>query len=305
MATNDVTRHQHPRDPGHRTSTRRQHLIVAATAIAAVNTMSTLAVAGPAVSFIPHRAIYDISLANSATGSGVEGLTGRMVYEFNGSKCDGYTQTMRFVSRMTNQEGAETINDLRNSSFEDAAASRLRFSSTQYQNDKIAEASQGDAMRGKAGASASVDLVKPAKSRVTLPGDVYFPMQHAAALITAARDGRSIVQANLYDGAEKGDKYYLTTTAIGRKTERSAVKSKASVTGADRLAEFDSWPMAISYFEPGQNKIDAVPTYELSVQYYENGVTGNLKIDYGGFAIAGVLKDLTFLEPAKCNTANP
>ena len=304
MATNDVISHQPQRNSGHRLLTRRQHLISAAIGIAAVNSISTQAFAGPAVSFIPHRAIYDISLASSATGSGVEGLTGRMVYEFNGSTCDGYTQTMRFVSRMTNQEGAETINDLRNSSFEDAAASRLRFSSTQYQNDKIAEASQGDAMRGKAGASASVDLVKPAKSRVTLPGDVYFPMQHAAALISAARDGRSMVQANLYDGAEKGDKYYLTTTAIGKKNERGAVQSKASVSGADRLAEFDSWPMSISYFEPGQNKIDAVPTYELSVQYYENGVTGNLKIDYGGFAIAGVLKELTFLEPAKCNSAD-
>lgn len=256
------------------------------------------------VNFAPHRAVYEITLATATAGSGVEGLSGRMVYEVNGSACDGYTQNMRFVSRMTNQENVETINDLRNSSFEDAKATRLRFSSTQFQNDKIAEASQGDAKRVVATGGATVDLTKPKKTRVTLPSDIHFPMQHAAALITAARNGQSLLAANLYDGAEKGDKYYLTSTAIGKKTERGAVKSNASVTGAGRLADVESWPMSISYFEPDQNNIDAVPAYELSIRYYENGVTGDLKIDYGGFAINGVLKELTFLEPSKCESSS-
>ncbi len=259
--------------------------------------------AAAGVKFAPHRAVYEISLAEATAGAGVEGLSGRMVYEVNGSQCEGYTQAMRFVSRMTNQEGVESLNDLRNSSFEDAKGTQLRFSSTQYQNDKVVEASEGDAARTKA-SEATVDLVKPTKTRVTLPGDIYFPMQHAAALITAARSGKSIIAANLYDGAEKGDKYYLTTTAIGKKTARGVGSANPSVVGADRLAELESWPMAISYFEPGQNNIDAVPAYELSVRYYENGVTGNLKIDYGGFAINGVLKELTFLEQSKCETGS-
>jgi hypothetical protein len=70
-----------------------------------------------------------------------------MVYELTGSPCEGYTQKMRFVTVMTNQEGTETLSDLRNSSWEEADGRKLRFSSTQYQNDQLADASQGNAAR--------------------------------------------------------------------------------------------------------------------------------------------------------------
>ena len=120
------------------------------------------ATAGEAVHFAPHRAVYELSMADSTAGSGVSGVSGRMVYELNGSLCDGYTQNMRFVTIMTNQEGTETVSDLRNSSWEEADGKKLRFSSTQYQNDELADASQGDAARTKGSTPiVGVDLIKP------------------------------------------------------------------------------------------------------------------------------------------------
>jgi hypothetical protein len=56
----------------------------------------------------------------------------------------------------------------------------------------------------------------------------------------------------------------------------------------------------MSYFETGKDKQDAAPAYELSYRYYENGVTTDLNIDYGEFAIKGTLKELTFLDAGKC-----
>jgi hypothetical protein len=257
--------------------------------------------AADGVAFAPHRAVYEIELSNSTAGSGVADMSGRMVYELNGSTCDGYTQNMRFVTRMTNQDGAETINDLRSSSWEEAGGKRLRFSSSQYQNDKIAEASQGDAMRDAGKPSVSVDLVKPGKKRLRLPEDVYFPMQHAEAVLAAARRGTKIFPANLYDGSENGGKVYATTSIIGKKFAQGPVKEFANFKDAARLSGVDSWPMSISYFELGKNKQDSPPAYEISYRYFENGVTSDLKIDYGDFAIKGTLKDLTFLDVGKCS----
>jgi hypothetical protein len=254
------------------------------------------------VHFAPHRAVYEISLTKSASGSGVAGLNGRMVYELSGSACEGYTQNMRFVTRMSNQEGGDTINDLRNSSWEEAAGKRLRFSATQYQDDTIVESSQGDANRGKQADSASVDLVKPTKSHLKLPGTIYFPMQHATALIQAAKTGQKIFSASVYDGTEKGDKVYLTTAIIGKPESPDARKSTASFKDAARLAALQSWPMSISYFEAGKDKQDAPPAYELSYHFYENGVTTDLAIDYGEFAIRGELKELNFLPESPCST---
>ena len=258
------------------------------------------ALAAEPVHFAPHRAVYEISLTKSASGSGVAGLTGRMVYELSGSNCEGFTQNMRFVTRMSSQEGGDTINDLRNSSWEDLAGKRLRFSATQYQDDTIIEASQGDATRDKAAPTASVELSKPKKSHVKLPAGTFFPMQHAAALIQSARNGQKIFSANVYDGTEKGDKVYLTNAVIGKAEIPGARKSTASLKDGARLAQLQSWPMSISYFEMGKEKQDAFPAYELAYHFYENGVTSELQIDYGEFAIKGDLKELTFLPESPC-----
>lgn len=260
------------------------------------------AVGAETVSFLPHRAVYEITLARSSAGSGVSEMTGRMVYELTGSACEGFTQNMRFVTRSANQEGTETVNDLRTSSWEETAGKRLRFSSTQYQNETLAEASQGDAARNRPSDTAAtlVELTRPAKKLVTLPGDLYFPMQHATALIEAAKSGKTLLAANLYDGSEKGEKFYATTAVIGKRVEPGAVTNMASMKNGERLAQFVSWPMAISYFEGGKDKQDSPPAYELSFRYFENGISNDLKIDYGEFAIQGTMKELEFLPVSKC-----
>ncbi len=137
----------------------------------------TRAHAGPRarMDFQPHRAVYDITFDHATPGSGVADMSGRMVYEMTGSRCGGYSQSMRFVTRMTNQEGVDQINDLRTTSFEDIAKHHLRFSSSQYENQKLSEASKGIAEPAKGATFTEVKLTKPAKKTVKLPSDIYFP----------------------------------------------------------------------------------------------------------------------------------
>ncbi len=262
-------------------------------------------VAGGAVQFRPHRAVYDISFDHATPGSGVADMTGRMVYEMTGSSCGEYAQSMRFVTRMTNQEGIAQVNDLRTSSFEELATHSLRFSSSQYENQKLSEASQGSAGPGNGSSFTEVKLTKPAKKTVKLPSDIYFPIQHSLALVEAARAGHSQFTANLYDGSDKGEKFYETSAVIGPRGSPGTVKVAANVANGDKLNAISSWPIAIGYFEPGPSRLDALPTYELSFRFYENGVSSRLYIDYGDFAIRGELKELTFLEEGKCGLPTP
>jgi len=262
-------------------------------------------VAGGAVQFRPHRAVYDITFDHATPGSGVADMSGRMVYEMTGSSCGEYAQNMRFVTRMTNQEGVAQVNDLRTSSFEDLATHRLRFSSSQYENQKLSEASQGSAGPGNGASFTEVKLTKPAKKTVKLPSDIYFPIQHSLALVEAARAGHSQFTANLYDGSDKGEKFYETSAVIGPRADPGSVKTPAKVANSEKLNGLASWPIAIGYFEPGPARLDALPTYELSFRFYENGVSSRLYIDYGDFAIRGELKELTFLDAGKCAAASP
>jgi hypothetical protein len=262
-------------------------------------------VGGGAVQFRPHRAVYDITFDHATPGSGVADMSGRMVYEMTGSTCGEYAQNMRFVTRMTNQEGVAQVNDLRTSSFEELATHRLRFSSSQYENQKLSEASQGSAGPGNGASFTEVKLTKPAKKTVKLPSDIYFPIQHSLALVEAARAGHSQFTANLYDGSDKGEKFYETSAVIGPRADPGSVKIPAKVPNSEKLSGLASWPIAIGYFEPGPARLDALPTYELSFRFYENGVSSRLYIDYGDFAIRGELKELTFLDAGKCAAASP
>lgn len=256
---------------------------------------------GTAIKLAPHRAVYEITLERAKGGSGVSDLAGRMVYELTGSACVGYTQTMRFVTRMTNQEGQLTVSDLRSSSWEDPNEGHFRFNSTQYRNEKITDSTDGDARRKTPSAEVRVELTKPEKKEVKLKAGLMFPMQHSIALLETARAGGTSLTTDLFDGSDKGEKVYSTTAQIGKLRSPGSITKLPTIKGAERLDQIPAWPVSISYFEPNSEARDAVPAYEISFLYFENGVSRQLVIDYGEFSIRGTLRSIEFLAPDKCD----
>lgn len=255
---------------------------------------------GETVKLAPHRAIYELSLATTrGGGSGVTSVAGRMAYDLTGSTCEGYTQGMRFVTRMTNQSGNIIVTDLRSSTWEDGAAKRFRFDSSQHRDEKSTEATAGDAVRPGAG-DIKVELTKPAKRNISLPSRVHFPVQHTIAMLLAAKAGKTSFRADLYDGSEKGEKVYDTVAAIGR-VQPAANSKLPPIKYGERLTGQKAWPVSIAYFEPGSDRSDALPIYEMAFLMFENGVSRSLYIDYGEFALQGELTELMFYDPSKCD----
>jgi len=279
----------------------RAHVAAAGTLVLAALWPTASSHAVPdAVVLSPHRAVYEMTLATSRGGSGVTAVSGRMVYELTGSACEGYTQNMRFVTQMTNQGGTAVVTDLRSSSWEEANGKRFRFNSSQYRDEKATEITAGDAARANAADDVKVELTKPAKKGLSLSSGVYFPVQHSIALLKAAKAGKTAFRADLYDGSEKGEKVYDTVSFIGRSVPPGGNRKLPSVKNTEALDKLAAWPVSIGYFEPGSDKLDAVPVYELTFWFFEDGVSRKLFIDYGEFAINGELKEITFHEPSKC-----
>lgn len=248
----------------------------------------------------PHRAVYDMSLDESRSGSGVVGVTGRIVYELTGSPCEGYAQTMRFVTVTTNQDGNELTTDLRSSSWEQVPATKLRFSTSSFQNDMPVEQTQGEAERAAPKGSAVVDLKRPQRRKAALDGEVYFPIQHSLEVLRAARAGKNILLADLFDGSETGEKIYATSTAIGREIKPGGGAPITLSAGSGSLATTASWPVQISYFDRAKVTGEALPLYEMSYRLHANGVTSSLRIDHGDFSIKGDLKELIYLDAKQC-----
>src|SRR5206468_3143976 len=82
------------------------------------------AASGP---FLSHQALYELSLIKSRGSNAISGARGRILYNFSGSACEGYTSEFRQVSELDSGEGKLTLSDLRSSSWEDAAGKSYRF----------------------------------------------------------------------------------------------------------------------------------------------------------------------------------
>lgn len=280
-------------------------VVMAAAALSGPAVMAGANAAGKEIVFVPHRAVYDLSLDNVSSASGVASVNGRIVYELSGSRCEGYAQSMRFVTQTLNQQGDVQTTDLRTSSWEEVPAKRLRFSTSTFQNEVQAEQTQGEAKRKQPSGTATVELVRPAEREFELDGNIYFPIQHSMAIIQAAQSGQFILAANLFDGSETGDKIYATSTAIGRQVKQGQGAPIALTKGGDGLEDVPSWPVLISYYASDTGKADAVPLYEMSYRFHENGVTSSLRINHGEFAIRGELKELTYFEASPCKAKGP
>jgi len=247
---------------------------------------------------VAHRAVYEMTLKDAHSASGITGIDGRMVFEFTGSACDGYSLNMRMVTHMTDSQGQTNLTDLRSSTWEQGDGEKFRFQSAQYLNDKLGDVTMGRAVRERPNDAVKVKLSQPAHAELNLPGRVLFPTQHSLALIDAARVGAVLFQARIYDGSEKGQKVYETTAFIGKTGQPGGDAELESAAKEKGLGELASWPVSIGYFEPKEG--DLTPSYQIDFRLYENGVSRELLIDYGDFSIHGTLTGLEFLKSTEC-----
>jgi hypothetical protein len=246
-------------------------------------------------SIAPHRAVYEISLARSETGSGVSSAKGRMVFEVTGSACDGYKMRQRMVVNIGDEEGNVGLLDFRVSTFESGDGNLYSFDSRTEMNDEVVEAVEGEARRSNA--AIEVSLKQPTEKKVTLDGGVLFPSQHMQAIIDAALADQNFISTDIYEGAGTGEVSDEAATAIGHALTLS---TDSPLRGGVR-----HWPVSVGYFEPTKKVEDGLgeelPSYQMSFMLYENGVTSDLVMDYGDYALAGSLQTIEPLNSPTCS----
>lgn len=242
-----------------------------------------------AAKLVPHRAVYEMTLDGTRPASGISAVQGRMVFDFTGSGCEGYTMNMRMVTRVQARSGRSSISDLRSSTWEHGDGKLYRFNSSHYLGRSLEESTSGDAKRSDG--HVDVRIISPQEKLVKLDGPVLFPTQHSIEILVAARTGKKVLQARVYDGSSKGDDVYATTTFIGKRLAPGVKRPARRVANDKMLDALDSWPVSISYFESA-DKAEALPAYQLNFRLYNNGISRELQIDYGDFAIKGELSSL-------------
>ena len=251
---------------------------------------------GPALAdeLLPHRAVYDLSLYERTERSGITAISGRMVYEFNGSACDGYTVTFRFVTRIDTDE-VSRLTDQQTTTFEEGSGDSFTFVTRSFIDQSLQKELKGTARLSPS--ATLVSLEKPANEEMTLE-ETQFPTQHLLELLQKAQQGETFYETSLFDGSEDGDKVMTTTVIIGKQTSprpNDAEASRIPALGDDRY-----WPVDMAYFDLSTG--NEIPTYRISFKLHDNGITRDLVMDYGDFSMTGRLVELaTFDAPEDCD----
>ncbi|MFT4120753.1 cell envelope integrity EipB family protein [Bradyrhizobium sp.] len=251
--------------------------------------------------FLAHQALYDLSLVKSRSNS-INSARGRILYNFAGSSCEGYTSEFRQVSELDSGEGKITLSDLRSNSWEDAAGKSYRFKIETRMNETDAGRVDGTAERD--GDHINVKLKLPEPKTFTLDGKIVFPTEQIQRIIAAAKDGKSLLELSVYDGSDDGQKVYNTLTVIGQPIPGDrATQSPDPSTSDEHMKALTRWPVTVSYFdrEAQQKEGEQTPVYAMSFELYENGVSRQLVLDYNDFVISGVLGKFDVKDSKPCH----
>jgi len=164
--------------------------------------------------FLPHQALYELSLLKSRGSNAINSARGRILYNFSGSACEGYTSEFRQVSELDSGEGKVTLSDLRSTSWEDGAGKSYRFKIDSRMNDT--DTTPVDGVAERTGDHITVKLKQPEAKTFTLDGATVFPTEQIQRIVSAAREGKSVLELTVYDGSDNGEKVYNTLSVIGQ-----------------------------------------------------------------------------------------
>jgi hypothetical protein len=261
---------------------------------------------GPALSaaggpFLAHQALYELNLVKSRGSNSINGARGRILYNFSGSACEGYTSEFRQVSELDSGEGKVTLSDLRSKSWEDGAGKSYRFKIDTRMNNS--DSAPVDGVAERTGDHVTVKLKAPVAKTFTLDGNTVFPTEQIERIIAAARAGKSVLELMVYDGSDNGEKVYNTLSIIGQPIpgDRSITAPDPS-TANEVMKSTTRWPVTVSYYDRDAKAKDGeqTPVYAMSFELFENGVSRALVLDNNDFVISGALGKFDVRDSKPC-----
>lgn len=245
----------------------------------------------------PHRAVYDLALVKTGGARSLDTARGRIVFDFSGDECQGYSLQYRQVTVLESGETGTRSSDLRNVTFESGDGRSFRFKTESLSDKAKPENVDGTAEKAEGG-EVEVRLRQPKRDAFELPGKPIFPTAHMKRLVEAARAGERTMEVKVFDGSEDGRKVYDTLAIIGNRVAPGPSDPMEESLRRTAMADMPRWPVTLSYFAQGQG--ERTPVYVLAFDLYDNGVSGRLKLDYGEFALKGDLSSIDLPAAKEC-----
>jgi hypothetical protein len=268
---------------------RLSALLAAALALCAPATVPIVPAhaAGLNTALAAHRAIYALTLSSSRGGE-VISATGTMGYEVIDA-CDGWAVRQRLSMTLTNTDGQDVQMVSDYATWESKDGLKFRFHMKQTTDTAVTSQTDGDATLERAGGPGVAHYTVPEDTTKQLPPGTLFPMAHTSAILAGAQAGKKFIALPLFDGTDDAGAEDSSIVVLDWK--------KPEPNKYPLLASLPSTRVRLAFFD--RSKSSEVPTYQVGMRYWENGVADNLQMDFGDFVMDAKMTELT-PQPHKC-----
>ena len=244
--------------------------------------------------FAPHKALYDIKLVGTRSGSQILNISGQMLYEWQ-SSCEGWTSNHRFdlTYEYADSPAMRITSDF--STYETFDGQEMNFSSQRKRDGQLFEELRGHANVkpdevGEAAYSIPKDLA------YDIPKGGLFPMGHTLGLVDYIKRGKKFYNATIFDGSD--DEGAVNVNAfIGHKVNAMA-NIKPSEGMDTTLLNTPAHQVQLAFFPLS----DASPTsdYEMDLVFHDNAIISDMTVKYEDFTVSQKLVALEKIDNPAC-----
>jgi EipB-like len=266
-------------------------------ALLSVSALAAINLSAQAATLASHRAIYDLEVSRVDSGSSYSDVEGKLAYELTGSACEGWAVNYRIANRYVQPEKGAQLLDTQLTTWESGDGLEMNLSQKQFVDSNLDSEERLKVKRPRSGSEAKGVMTKPKDLEFTIASEALFPSTHQTRLLEQALKGSSRDVSLVFDGSD-GEKTYKAISFIGKKRAPGSFAIDTANPQTQPLRSIASWPMSISYYAT-DNQADT-PVYQSSFNMYENGVSTDLMLDYGTYALKGKLAKLDMLKTDTC-----
>ncbi len=248
-------------------------------------------------SLMPHKALYDISLVATRSGSQIINISGQMFYEWKPT-CDAWITDHRFnlFYEYADAPGMQITSDF--STYENFNGKDFNFSARRKRNNNIYQEFRGNAVIADKGGEAVFTV--PEDLNFDLNENAMFPMGHSVEMIRKARSDKNFFKATVFDGSDDEGPVTINTF-IGEPVNAMQLVKPSEFLDMG-LLNTKAWNVRMAVF-PVLNKESQEPDYEMSMIFHDNGIISDMVIDYDDFSVSQKLVALEKIEGDSCSSA--
>ena len=248
--------------------------------------------AAEAAGFLPHRAVYDLSLAKSRLSGAMAQAAGKLEFEW-ADVCTGWTVSQRTRVRMATGEGRTVDFGWSLNALESHDGRSYRFFIRRINPDGTDEEVRGEARFPAPGARGQAVFDAPESRELRLAKGTMFPTAHSLLLMEAAAKGEMPLWRTVFDGSGDDGRFGVNV-ALTEVLAADAPKGFESPL----LRDQESWRLRLAYF--GMDETVSEPEHEQALRLYANGIVDEMLLDYGAFALRADLRVLEALPDLDC-----